>query len=71
MSLIPVPAMTPAKAPNADLQAVGLELPRSVRMTTLTGEWNSVDARPSEPSVNVPIDVPVTLPAYSFTILEF
>lgn len=56
---------------NADLQAVGLELPRSVRMTTLTGEWNSVDARPSEPSVNVPIDAPVTLPAYSFTILEF
>jgi len=56
---------------QADLDATGIELPQSARMTVLAGEWNAMDARASEPTTVSLSERRLTLPAYSFTILEF
>ena len=58
-------------AANTKLAATGLQLPATAAFRRLTGEWNSVDARASEPA---PIDLSsgtLVLPPYSFTVLEW
>ena len=55
---------------ETELKSVGLDFPAHASFRRLTGEWNSLDARATSPA---PIDLtaPLTLPPYSFTVIEF
>lgn len=64
VNLLPVAA-------NTTLAATGLQLPATATFRRLTGDWNSVDARATEPA---PIDLSsgtIVLPPYSFTVIEW
>lgn len=64
VNLLPVAA-------NTTLAATGLQLPATATFRRLTGDWNSVDARATEPA---PIDLSsgtLVLPPYSFTVIEW
>ena len=64
VNLLPVAA-------NTTLAATGFQLPATATFRRLTGDWDSVDARATEPA---PIDLSsgtIVLPPYSFTVIEW
>lgn len=56
---------------EAELAPSALQLSTPVRITTLTGAWDSTEAKPQTSIINHPSSLINTLPPYSLTVLEF